>query len=288
MSFFEFPHSRTYDSDLYWLIKTVKEISESYDSFKEYVSNWINSHDQDYTQLLQRVDSIENELDTFEETINQRFEELRNSLDEYIYQQVHDALDQIIADVTDVRVQIQELRNDVTRQLLELNASISAHDMMTRNWVEARLQQFINEIPDLTTINVWNPVKGTITSVQMAINDLYSLLRYDSLTAEEYDLMELTAQEYDDFQMSAFDYDNYAKNIFGRFGVYKNPLFYMNSPFTGEYVPITTVINELAFLHRSDALTASEYDVKELTADDYDTLQLTAYQYDWSGKILIV
>lgn len=288
MSFFEFPHSRTYDSDLYWLIKEVKKISESYDEFKNYVTEWITTHDRDYNNLVVRINSIESELDSFESDINARFDELKTNLDEYIYQQVHEALDQIIADVTDVRLQIQELRADVSRQLIELNASITAHDNMTRNWVEARLQQFIADIPDLTTINVWNPVKGMLTSIQVAINDLYSISRYDSLTAEEYDLMQLTAQDYDDYNISAYDYDNYAKNIFGRFGVYKNPLFYMNSPFTGDYVPITTVINELAFLHRSDALTASEYDIKELTAQDYDDMLLSAYQYDWSGKILIV
>lgn len=288
MSFFEFPHSRTYDSDLYWLIKTVKEMTQSYDDFKIYVNEWIDAHTRDYASLVMRINVIESDLDTFEDDINARFEELKTNLDEYIYQQVQDALGQIIADVSDVRLQIQELRADVSRQLVELNSSIEAHDSMTRNWVEARLQQFINEIPDLTTINVWNPVRGRLTSVQTAIDDLYSLTRYDSLTAEEYDLMELTAQEYDDLDISAYDYDNYAKNIFGRFGLYKNPLFYMNSPFTGDYVPITTVINELAFLHRSDALTASEYDIKELTAQAYDDLMLTAYQYDWSGKIIIV
>ena len=59
---------------------------------------------------------------------------------------------------------------------------------------------------------------------------------------------------------------------------------YMESPFTGETVPVQQVIYELASLHTTDALTAAEYDAAELTASAYDALQITAYAYDWNGK----
>lgn len=62
---------------------------------------------------------------------------------------------------------------------------------------------------------------------------------------------------------------------------------YMESPFTGETVPVQQVIYELASLHTTDALTAGEYDAAELTAAAYDALQLTAYQYDWNGSTYI-
>ncbi len=63
--------------------------------------------------------------------------------------------------------------------------------------------------------------------------------------------------------------------------------YYMESPFTGETVPVQQVIYELASLHTTDALTATEYDTAELTAAAYDALQLTAYAYDWNGKTYI-
>ena len=62
---------------------------------------------------------------------------------------------------------------------------------------------------------------------------------------------------------------------------------YMESPFTGETVPVQQVIYDLASLHTTDALTAAEYDAAELTAAAYDALQLTAYQYDWNGHSYI-
>ncbi len=62
---------------------------------------------------------------------------------------------------------------------------------------------------------------------------------------------------------------------------------YMFSPFTGLYVPLTTVIYELAQYHLADALTAAEYDALDMTAAYYDAKDLTAIQYDNSGKILL-
>lgn len=37
MSFFEFPHTRTYDSDLGWLIKDYKTLDELIDAIKEWI-----------------------------------------------------------------------------------------------------------------------------------------------------------------------------------------------------------------------------------------------------------
>ena len=62
----------------------------------------------------------------------------------------------------------------------------------------------------------------------------------------------------------------------------------MTSPFTGEYVRLEVVINELASLHKTDALTATEYDALDITATYYDGLNLTAYDYDWHGKTLVI
>lgn len=284
MSFFEFPHTRTYDSDLGWLIKEVKKISNEYQS----LINWKNSHEAEYSELLRRVNALENEINTFETQIQEEFDSLKNGLESYIYEQIHEALGQLIIELGDVREEIIQLRADVTRAIIELEGDIRAQDMMLRNWVNARLDQFIAEIPDLTTINVWNPVRGALTSVQIAIDDLYNLGRSGGLTAAEYDAMQLTASEYDALNLTAYEYDNYAKDILGQRGIFKNPFYYMNSPFTGEYVPIVTVINELAHLHKADALTASEYDALDLSAADYDAYDLTAFDYDWSGKLLLV
>ena len=283
MAYFEFPHTRTYDSDLGWLIKTVKEISDQYQSLVD----WINTHETDYQALLQRVTTLEREISTFETDIDNRFNYLQNQLESEIFQQIQAAFAQINTDLTEFKVQLVWLRDDLSRAILDLNGLIEADRDYMMLYIENRLQAFIDSIPDLTTVNVFNPVRGEITSIQVAVDDLYDLGRSEALTALEYDSMGLTAQEYDDLLLSAYDYDNYGKTLIQLSGYYKNPWHYMTSPFTGEYVPLETVINELASLHKDDALTATEYDTLDITATYYDSIDLTAFDYDWHGKTLV-
>ena len=284
MSNFEFPHTRTYDSDLGWLIKTVQEIGDEYAALVA----WQTHHETDYIDLLHRVDALDNALDTTIAAINAEFEALKTGLEEEISTQISLALAQLSIDLGEIRAQITSLRDDLTRATLELNGLITANRDYLMEYIEERLQAFINSIPDLTTVNVLNPVRGYITSIQIAINDLYDLGRSEALTALEYDTLGLTAAEYDSLQLSAYDYDNFGRTLIESSGYYRNPNHYMTSPFTGEYVRLEVVINELASLHKTDALTATEYDTLDITATYYDGLDLTAYDYDWHGKTLVV
>lgn len=64
-------------------------------------------------------------------------------------------------------------------------------------------------------------------------------------------------------------------------------VYEMYSPFTGELLPITDIITQLAYFHLQDALTAGEYDALEMTAAAYDAKELTAMQYDSSARTLL-
>ena len=55
MSFFEFPNTRTYDSDLGWLIKDYKTLDE----FKDAVKHWIEDTQPTIDELNQLLDMIE-------------------------------------------------------------------------------------------------------------------------------------------------------------------------------------------------------------------------------------
>ena len=54
MAFFEFPHTRTYDSDLGWLIKTVKKVCEEVEALDE----WKATHEEEYAQLKALYDAV--------------------------------------------------------------------------------------------------------------------------------------------------------------------------------------------------------------------------------------
>ena len=82
--------------------------------------------------------------------------------------------------------------------------------------------------------------------------------------------------------------DGILSNMEGRIeAIETNATFYMYSPFTGQYEPLSQVILELASFHLADALTAAEYDALDMTAGYYDGKDLTAIQYDSSGKTLL-
>ena len=54
MSFFEFPHTRTYDSDLGWLIKQVKTLIDCCES----MNDWKTQHEAEYEQLKALYDAL--------------------------------------------------------------------------------------------------------------------------------------------------------------------------------------------------------------------------------------
>lgn len=54
MAFFEFPHTRTYDSDLGWLIKTYNELLADYGSLKA----WKTVHEKEYKELKTELDAL--------------------------------------------------------------------------------------------------------------------------------------------------------------------------------------------------------------------------------------
>ena len=54
MSFFEFPHTRTYDSDLGWLIKCCKTVEETLDALNQWKED-VNPTIEDLKQLYEEM-----------------------------------------------------------------------------------------------------------------------------------------------------------------------------------------------------------------------------------------
>lgn len=54
MSFFEFPHTRTYDTDLGWIIKHIKEI----DDVIKYLNGWIEENTPKIDEIVEFFESM--------------------------------------------------------------------------------------------------------------------------------------------------------------------------------------------------------------------------------------
>lgn len=160
--------------------------------------------------------------------------------------------------------QVSILRGEVTQDIREVNE---------------RIDNIIEEYPP-----VYNPTTGQYESLAKVLDDMYSALAYNSVTAIEYDLLRLSATQFDSLLMSAYDYDINAKNILG----FYDDKFFMTNPFTGEYVNYKVVINDIVDKIRTGSFTAAEFDAEQFTVTAYEGYDITALDFDTSGKEIMI
>lgn len=176
---------------------------------------------------------------------------------------------------------ITTVQNDLIERINKLNIVIYQLNSETRDYIDTsitKLYDYINNyVPN--NMEVLNPVKGYYTSLNQALGDMYDNLRYNALTCNEFDSLNLTCTEFDNLLLSCTKFDLYAAK---RFRVDNN--LYMHDPFTGEYVFYQDVIYKLAELHFNNPITASEFDTLLLTVTAFEAKALSAYTFDSNAK----
>ena len=291
-----YPYTDFHEANLDFLLETYQQIVNEINQ----ILAWVNQHEIDYNEAIRRLTAVENEINTFEAQITKafddlaaeqeaKFEEQTAKLDasiEAFRREMNAAMAQFRADIEalkrSVEVEIIKLKNDINTAIINLNNQLLANNEYIYEYVENRLDEFINSFPELINLPVYNPVRGTITGLQDAINDLYEVACVNGLTAFQYDSLGLTAQEYDSKGLTALEFDTKGYILLG----YPDENWYMISPFTGQYVKVKDVVMDLAHFHM-EGLTAAEYDALDLTADEYDDKNITAFDFDWFGKDIL-
>lgn len=269
MAYFnEFPHTRTYDNDLGWLISKVTEISTEVKSFVEFQETIQKGFDE----LSKKVDAWETEIKSFEARITYEIQQQNANIER-----------QFLQIKADIAAEISAYLADLSTQIAAVRAYAEAENILTKAYVDSKIAELLASIPDLTTVNVYNPVRnGQLTTIQKAIDDLYDLIaRAEAITAAEYDSAGLTATEYDLLNLSAYDYDTMATRFISG-AVDPSNLNYMFSPISGVWMPVRNVVLELSRFHLI-GITAAAYDALNLTATEYDAKNITALDFDRSG-----
>lgn len=304
----KYPYTSFHELNLDWLLETYQEIVDHI----KILTDWMAQHKEEYAEAMERLQAVENEIDTFEQRVQAEFDRLAEEqaqafaeqtakLDLAIQQMKDEVNEEIVKlrkDVNDaiadfqtqfnqlkasVEAEITQLRILINQEIVRLNETLEVNNQYIRQYVEDRLDQFINDFPTMIDlVPVYNPVRGTTTSLQQAINDLYDVARVYGLTAEQYDSLGLTAETYDGYELTAMEYDQYGYIKLG----YPDENWYMISPFTGQYTKVKNVVMDLAHFHMV-GLTAEEYDALELEAEVYDLKEITAFDYDWFGKDIL-
>lgn len=304
----KYPYTDFHELNLDWLLETYQEIIDSINT----LNTWMAEHKIEYQDALAELNRIANEIDTFEAQIQAQFDQLKEEQAQAFAEQtaklnlaiaqmtveVQAELDefrvefnQAMADFTtqfnQIKLAIQQeivnLRVLVNQEIIRLNNLIIGNNEYIQDYVENRLDQFLDDFPTiLVNVPVYNPVRGELTTIQQAINDIYDMARMWGLTAMQYDSLGLTAQEYDNLSLTALEYDQNGYIALG----YPDENWYMVSPFTGQYTKVKNVVMDLAHLHM-DGLSTKEYDDLELEAETYDDKQITSFDYDWFGKNIL-
>lgn len=272
--FNKYPYTDFHELNLDWLLNHYKEFMADLAAIKE----WIENDAHNYNDVVNRINALEVKSVSLQNQINNTQLEFdqklrRQKLDiEADYTALYRSL------LNEMNSQIISVRADLGRIDTDIRMYSDAGDQALKDYLDARIATFIENLPDYNDLIIYNPVRGYNTIVQTAINDLYNYFNAYGLTAAEYDSMGLTAQEYDDYELTANEYDSWGRKLLP----FPDPDHYMRDPFTGLMAKFETVIMELFGLHRG-GISAEDYDNLELTANDYDGREIPAYIYDMVG-----
>lgn len=242
-----------------------KDLADTQKAIVDEFNQAIVDFENDFNTLKKAVESqiisMELEIRRLINLINSRFETMSEDLMGY----VDDRLADFIAHLPDyenlivynpiqgIQTNVQTAINDLygTFAVFGLTASqydslmLKAQEYDFKGLTAREYDQYAYRLlnyPDPQT-HMRDPFTGRIVSNIIVINELTDLHK-ESLTAWEYDHLELTAEEYDDMQLSAYFYDWYGIRLW------------------------------------DSSITAQEYDDIELSAWDYDAKRLSAIMYD--------
>lgn len=295
----KYPYTDFHELNLDWLLNQYEGLVGRLNE----INAWITQHNIDYANAIVELNRLSHEIDTFEAQINAQFDKLKEdqqkqlddaiaALNAEVDSKINQLTNEVQAAINSINSQFEQLRlqiqNEITafkaqinREIMYLNGKIMANNEYVFAWVENRIQEFIDSLPEILSVMVYNPYRGEVTDIQTAINDIYTYTAIWGLTALQYDTLGLTALAYDNKHLTAAEYDT-----MGYRDLYPDAAVYMISPFTGELTLVKDVVLRLCYFHM-EGLTAEEYDLKELTAEYYDSLNITAFDYDWFGEQII-
>ena len=169
------------------------------------------------TEINDRVTAVEGEIDGFEAEITRRIAELEVSLTNKIDTAISDMetevdtkldevdtkLDDMEQRITAMETYVEETVDRLTREFRAIiNAEIeritelyNSFEAEMKQYVEDRVNEVIQNIPDLTNIYVVSPASGKLMKVQEAINEVFDFHLYNALTCDEFNELGFTCNE---------------------------------------------------------------------------------------------
>ena len=286
---YEFPNSNYYDTDLRELVHLYKELKGIYESLEKEIQDtidFVNNFEQHADELID--ERIKVALSLYLQRL-MRLEEKVKELEEKLNQDdgVLGMIEILKTTVADLQRQINDTNHLLAAEIQTVRELLHQYKYEIDSYVDSKvslLEQYIKDtVTKVDRLDVISPITGLFEPIQKVLDEMYNILvRSFALTAQQYDSLRLTAKQYDLYGITAYEYDTHSY-----FELYfKLTTNLMLSPFSGKMEKIEDVVNDLTNLHKC-ALTAQEYDDRQISAGDYDGMEITAFVYDWWGFIVV-
>lgn len=179
----QFPYSDFHELNLDWLIKQTKASMDAISKLQEQMA----------------------EIETLTE------EQIQIMIDSAI------AANNIILanQMLELKSQItNEYKSYVTTQINQLTVYLDNQDVYYDNLAKGYANNALIQAKNYTDSQVIdytmmiNPITGVYEDVRLVVDDIVNYFHTgDSLTAGEYDALDLTADDYDNYELTAYDYD---------------------------------------------------------------------------------
>lgn len=220
------------DFDAVTYYQLLCKIVDSVNSTIELTNNLLDEYEEmeeEYTRLIALVNELQTRLDTIQEELTEYIDlktaetkaELEAEIDDLasdLRTEVSEAIQLVNTTLEEFRTEVTELEDYVNDQILNFkNYTDSKFSLLDAKYtlITNDLQNQINQLPD-SIPTVYNPASGLKESLQKLIYDYWRLLREPySLTAGEYQQLNITAGAYQQLEISAIDYDLKGKEILG-------------------------------------------------------------------------
>lgn len=205
-----------------WTLENFPFIEEDFDAITTY---------QFMCKIVEYLNEViynQKILDENGEMIKALVLELKEYVDKYLEDltEIKEEITQIEDNISTLDGRVTENATNITNLDTKIDSEISSLKAYTDNIVNTNyntlkeyvdfqdsvLDEKIDNI-QIGQIQVYNPTNGLVQPLQIVLNDLYESGNRDSITASEYDALELTATYYDGLDITAREYDTSAKTI---------------------------------------------------------------------------
>lgn len=196
----QFPYSDFHELNLDWLIKRTKVLESSMAQIEEEFSK-IKVLTEEYIQAMINTAIAENNIELYNQMAI-----LKQQITNDYTTMVNDRFNQLKI-YTDNQIEAERIYTD-TQDAYYFDLS--------KNYSDANLVQAKAYVDDkvLDYTLMISPFSGQLEDVRDVVNEIiYYFHSNNTLTAAEYDALDLTAQAYDNYELTAYDYDFNGKNL---------------------------------------------------------------------------